>query len=189
MIGQLWATPFMRTKAPADLIEEVATNILLEYDITNMPEQFGSVNVLESENPVLQRFKNELVYPTFNTFLQETLNKSIEDWGGHRMKGWVASYNNSGLAYHNHRGSQLSAVFYVMCEETDMGGEITFTDPRQNSNRGYDESFMPWFEHLSLVPKTGDVVVFPSFLYHYVSTYKSNIRLAIPVDLFLHTNK
>lgn len=188
MIEQLWSTPFMKEKAPTELLEDVTANILAEYDTQNTRGEFGSFNILEVENESIQRFKKEVVYPTFDKFLKETLGKGIADWNGHRMKGWVASYHDgSSLAYHNHRGSQISAVFYLLCEERSRGGAITFTDPRQNANRGYDESFLPWFEQVSLTPETGDIVVFPSFLYHYVATYQSNIRIAMPVDLFLYS--
>lgn len=188
MIEQLWATPFMKETAPKDLLEEVTATILAEYDTQNTSGEFGSFNILDLDNEVIQRFKKEVVYPTFDKFLKETVGKGIDGWSGHRMKGWVASYpHGSSLAYHNHRGSQISAVFYLLCEERERGGAITFTDPRQNANRGYDESFLPWFEHLSLTPKTGDIAVFPSFLYHHVATYQGNIRIAMPVDLFLYS--
>jgi len=72
-----------------------------------------------------------------------------------------------------------------MCNAQDKGGEIIFTDPRQNANRGYDNCFQEWFKPLKITPTCGDIVVFPSYLYHYVTTYQSNIRIALPVDLFL----
>jgi hypothetical protein len=105
------------------------------------------------------------------------------------MKGWLAGTGNDySLNYHNHRGAQISAVFYLLCEDHNKGGNIAFTDPRQNANRGYDENFTPWFNDEILKVKSGDIVVFPSFLYHFVSTYRGSMRLAMPVDLFLHTN-
>ena len=187
MIQQLWPTPVYRSKFDIELNNNLINALLLNYDMRNAPSDFGDVNILDSSDSAIFQFKDEVIYPAFNSFLKETLGKQITDWGGHRLKGWIAgTSDNYSLAYHNHRGAQLSAVFYLLCEEQNRGGQITFTDPRQNSNRGYDESFEPWFEDLSFIPKTGEFIVFPSFLYHYVSTYQSNIRLAIPVDLFLH---
>lgn len=188
MIDQLWATPFLKDKAPSDLTNKMVSALLQQYDLTNAPNDFGSVNVLANEHPDIVGFKQDVVYPAFNKFLQETVGKDISGWSGHRMHGWMAgSGRDYSLAYHNHRGSQISAVFYLLCEEQDMGGQITFTDPRHNSNRGYDESFFPWFQNVQLTPVSGDIVVFPSFLYHHVTTYQSTLRLALPVDLFLHT--
>jgi hypothetical protein len=187
MIKNMWSTPMLFDSSPKELVEDMASSILSEYD-THTAREFGSFNILDVDNEIIRKFKQEVVYPTFDTYLKETVGKGISEWAGHRMKGWVTSYpHGMSLAYHNHRGSQVSAVFYLLCEERSLGGEIVFTDPRQNANRGYDESFLPWFEHLRITPKTGDIVVFPSFLYHYVATYQSNIRLAMPVDLFLHS--
>lgn len=190
MIHNLWPTPVYRTRIDTTIAEEMANALLFNYDMNKFPSDFGKINVLENPDESIITFKKNVIYPAFNSFLSESLNKHITDWQGHKMKGWIAGTNNNNysIGLHNHRGAQISAVFYLMCENQKSGGDITFTDPRQNSNRGYDESFMPWFENLSFVPQTGDIIVFPSFLYHYVSTYQHNIRLALPVDLFLHTH-
>jgi hypothetical protein len=173
-----------------DYKENFLNRLLIDYDMTNTPSDFGQVNILDNPAEEVVAFKNNVIYPAFNKFLKETLGKEIDDWSSHRLHGWVAGATKDySLNYHNHRGSQISAVFYILCEEKESGGQITFTDPRQNANRGYDSSFLPWFEHMSFTPESGDFVVFPSFLYHFVSTYQSNIRLAIPVDLFLQANK
>lgn len=187
MIQNLWSTPFLQTKMSDEIKDALANDIFMEYNLQNPPNDFGSVNILDDQ--IMDRFKTEVVYPSFNSFLRKTLGKEISDWKSHKMHGWLAGVGKDySLNFHNHRGAQLSAVFYILCEEQDMGGEITFTDPRMNANRGYDTSFLPWFQHKQLTPKSGDIVVFPSFLYHFVSTYRGNIRLAIPVDLFLHAN-
>lgn len=188
MIEQLWPTPFLKDKAPLEVVDGMVSALMQEYDMINAPSDFGSVNVLDSDHPDVVKFKQRVVYPAFNKFLQETIGKEISDWSGHRMHGWIAGVGRDySLSHHNHRGSQISAVFYLLCEERNVGGQITFTDPRQNSNRGYDQSFLPWFKDVRLTPESGDIVVFPSFLYHHVATYQSNMRLALPVDLFLHT--
>lgn len=190
MIQNLWATPFFKDKAASDITSRMVTALLQEFDILNAPNDFGTVNVLDSKHPDIVEFKQTVVYPSFNKFLKETVGKDISGWAGHRMHGWLAgSGHDYSLTYHNHRGSQISAVFYLLCEEHNSGGRITFTDPRQNSNRGYDESFFPWFEDVHFIPESGDIAVFPSFLYHHVATYQSNLRIAMPVDLFLHTQR
>jgi hypothetical protein len=115
------------------------------------------------------------------------VGKEISDWRNHKIHGWLAgSGTNYSMPYHNHRNAQLSAVFYLLCDDQRDGGTIYFTDPRQNANRAYDKEFFPWFADLKLTPKSGDAVVFPSFLYHYVTTYQGFMRLAMPVDLFLY---
>ena len=190
MIQQLWPTPFEHSKMSDDICNRMTQTILQEYDLFHTRTEFGSVNILDNPNEVIQEFKRDVVYPTFNSFLNKTLNKSISDWNGHRTHGWIARYGDGhSLTHHNHRGSQLSAVFYLMCDNVaDNGGQIIFTDPRQNSNRGYDTTFQEWFKPHAITPQNGDAVVFPSYLYHYVTTYQGNIRIALPVDLFLFNN-
>lgn len=190
MIYNLWSTPVLKTKMGEETCSSLAEKFLTEYDLTAPPSDFGVQNIFDDNSKIIQQFKKEIVLPSFNSFLRNTLDKEIQDWkGGYKLHGWLAGRGNDySINYHNHRGSQISAVFYIMCEEYNSGGEIFFTDPRQNSNRGYDKNFSKWFEHLKFAPETGDIVVFPSFLYHFVSTYQGNIRLALPVDLFLYAN-
>lgn len=189
MVENLWATPVLRTRMSEELAGIVSTKILLDQDMMNPVSDFSTKGILDASEEMV-RFKEEAILPAFNSFLRNTLGKELEDWASYRTHGWLAGTGNDySINYHNHSGAQLSAVFYLLCEEQDSGGQITFTDPRQNANRGYDSNFSEWFKHLSFTPKSGDIVVFPSFLYHFVSIYQGNIRLAIPVDLFLHTSK
>lgn len=189
MIQNLWSTPVLTDSMDTSARDNFLNMLLTKYDISTPPSDFGQVNILNDDCDEVNEFKQKVIYPAFNNFLQQTLGKQIEDWESHRLHGWITgSGKDYSINFHNHRGAQISAVFYLMCQE-NLGGKITFTDPRMNSNRGYDESFLQWFNHLTIEPKSGDIVVFPSFLYHFVGTYQGNIRLAMPVDLFLRTNK
>lgn len=175
---------------PEEFRDRLLTTIFSEYDLSNPPSDFGSLNILNSKSEAVEEFKHQVIYPAFDEFLNESLGKKIQDWNSHNMHGWITGTGKDySLNHHNHRGAQLSAVFYLLCEEQNHGGIISFTDPRMNANRGYDEPFFEWFEPKIIVPRSGDIVVFPSFLYHFVTTYQSNIRIAVPVDLFLRTNK
>ena len=148
------------------------------------------MNFIQTLTYVIENFNQKVALPLFDNFLKDSLGKDISCWKDFKLKGWLTGTGkNYSSIPHNHKGASLSAVFYIFCEEIDRGGEIYFTDPRQNSNRGYDNQFSSWFESLSFTPKSGDVVIFPSFLYHYVATYRGNIRIAMPVDLFLYTNE
>jgi hypothetical protein len=183
MIKNMWPTPVYFGKTSVDKTYELAQYLLQDYEMNSQK------NVFDLDSPILNEFKENVVLPAFNNYLRNTLNKSIDDWGGHKLQGWVMSYSNdTSLDYHNHRGSQVSGVFYLLCDDSTASGSITFTDPRQNANRGYDLSFKEWFEPYRTIPKSGEIVIFPSFLYHSVSTYRSNIRIALPVDLFLFNN-
>jgi hypothetical protein len=191
MIKQLWSTPLLHDSMQEDVYSPFLQKILtdpLTSNIINISDKDQSLDILNDNTEEVQNFKNKIIYPAFDNYLKSTLGRSISDWKGYKFKSWLIKGSNSyNVNYHNHRGSQITSVFYLLVDELGSGGNVTFTDPRQNSNRGYDPSFLPWFDPLIITPKTGDFVIFPSFLYHFVSTYGGGIRIAMPVDLFLHT--
>ena len=71
---------------------------------------------------------------------------------------------------HNHPNSYLSAAYYV--KHPEKSGNIKFFDPREQKNMwypkiiNYTEISAPIVE---ITPKEGDLLIFPSYLYHAVS--------------------
>lgn len=165
---------------------DLANHILMKYDMNNLQGEVAGFNLFEDHEPVMQKFQNT-VYECFNKYLKENINKSISDWNNYEMKSWITGHGKDySMTIHNHSGAHLSGVFYVLAEDQHAGGDIVFTDPRSNANRGYDEWFDPMFERTSHTPKTGDYMIFPSFTYHHVNPYYSSLRICVPVDLYLH---
>ncbi len=186
MIKNLWSTPILQRTMSDSLRDGLINRLMQDYDIFNPPSDYSKINILESQATEVQEFLHGEVLPSFEEFCNLTLNKNLADWTDYRVSGWITgSSKDYSMQLHNHSGSQFSAVFYLLCEELDKGGEIVFTDPRQNANRGYDSKFESWFEPLKITPKSGDILVFPSYLYHTVLTYQSNLRLVMPVDCFM----
>jgi hypothetical protein len=182
----LWSTPFLIKESDVEIRERFVSYLLQEYDIFNPPNDISKVNILEDKSEEVQEFVSKVIKPAFEEFLNSSLNLSFSDWKGYRLNGWITgSGKNYSMTHHNHSGAHISAVFYLLSEDVERGGKIVFTDPRQNANRGYDAKFSKWFSPLEIKAKSGDVVVFPSYLYHFVETYQSNLRLALPVDCFL----
>lgn len=186
MIKHLWSTPILQLQMNPFLREQFINRLMQDYDIFNPPSDYSKINIFDNDSSEIQQFLYGEVLPSFERFCDLTLNRSLADWNGYKINGWVTgSSKNYSMNLHNHSGAQFSAVFYLLCEEQERGGEIVFTDPRQNANRGYDKTFSSWFEPLQITPKSGDILVFPSYLYHTVLTYHSNLRLVLPVDCFL----
>jgi len=184
-MNNLWSTPVLKTTSDSESLEKFVNYILHQYDVFNPPTDLNKINILEDKAEEVQQFIDKVIKPKFEEFLTLSLGLSFKDWKAYRLNGWLTgSGHKYSMAHHNHAGSQVSAVFYLLCEDV-AGGKIVFTDPRQNANRGYDTKFSKWFSPLEITPKSGDIVVFPSYLYHFVETYQSNLRLALPVDLFL----
>ena len=165
---------------------DIATYILTNYDINNPPSEARDENLFDDNSLELVNFKKQ-VYETFDKYLQNTIGKKISDYDNYIMKGWITGHDYEyQMTIHNHSGAHLSGVFYVMAEDQKSGGDIVFSDPRVNSNRGYDDWFDPLFSRVKHKPKTGESIVFPSFTYHHVNPYYSNLRICVPVDLYLH---
>ena len=183
LIDNLWSTQMGSGKFDtAGLVEHIFTH----HDMSNPPNDLGGYNILDDDSEVIEKF-NKIIYNCFDTYLTKTIGRSISDWNNYSFKGWIAGQGKHySMAQHNHAGSQLSGVFYILAEEQTSGGEIVFSDPRSNCNRGYDPYFKPMFENHIHTPETGDFMIFPSFTYHYVNPFFSELRICVPVDLFLN---
>jgi hypothetical protein len=165
---------------------ELAQYILANYDLDNAHGNSGSYNLFDDNTSYMQDFK-KTAYNAFDSYLKEIIGKEISDWNSYEMKGWITGHGaDYSMTIHNHAGAHLSGVFYVMAEDQKAGGDIVLSDPRSNANRGYDEWFDPMFARKHHTPKTGDYMIFPSFTYHHVNPYYSDLRICIPVDLYLY---
>jgi len=117
----------------------------------------------------------------FKRFLDDQLDIPFSVYSGHETKAWVNRYDNTEMEYHTHRGAHLSSILYLAAN----GGDIVFHDPRGFAHRGYDDTFSTMFDNIVHTPKTGEMLVFPSFLYHTVRA-SDQFRISVPVDLYLY---
>jgi hypothetical protein len=184
--NDFWPTTFYHGKIEDDKILEGLANEF--FSVRNFDPNYSeknSFNLFDLKTDSVLKFKNDIVYPAFKLYLSKVFNQNIDDFG-YKMKSW---FNQSSQPSHNHSGAHLSAVFYILCNNRIDEGNIIFTDPRSNSNRGYPLSFQNIFQPVVYQPVMGDFIVFPSFVYHYVSACSSTHRLCVPVDLFLENKK
>lgn len=184
--NDLWPTKVLYKKLDhQDLIDQVCQDILRDRDPKDMPSDLQDFNLLEDGGKLYKQFREIIIKPCFDEYLKETFNKSIDYFPKHRFRGWLAGPNSGyAIPIHNHSGASISAVFYLFCEEANAGGELVLVDPRTNANRGYIDEMRDIFSPETLMPKSGTVVIFPSFLYHYTNMFRGNLRLAMPVDFF-----
>ena len=124
----------------------------------------------------------EVMVDEFDDYLSH-MGKSLSDWHHYQVKSWINKYEHGapGMEAHTHAGSHLSAIVIL---EAGTGGEIVFYDPRNFASRGYDLQFRPMFEPTVYHPKQGDVLIFPSFLYHGVRPTQ-HLRVSAAFDLYL----
>lgn len=81
---------------------------------------------------------------------------------------------------HNHAANLLSGALYLSVPPGMKGGAIVFQDPRLNLNAHDTEGMRrlnvkpPWMAtSLPFVPAEGEILVFPSWLNHWVEPYRS----------------
>ena len=97
-----------------------------------------------------------------------------------RLTAW-ANVNRGGTAnaVHNHSLSHWSGVYYVRIGEYDAdelprAGGLTFIDPRGGINMYQHPGDSLFGEAMTLMPTAGDLVIFPSWLYHLVRPFRTD---------------
>lgn len=180
-VNNCWATPIYKTSITKEQCNNLIQSVMMYEDIINKPQSEFDNDSLTDRIPLLE----EIAHEKYSEFFKTALNLNLDDFN-YEFKSWLTGSKGSYyMDLHNHSGAPWVAVFYILAEENDKGGDFVAYDPRTNANRGFSEEFKYMFKPIEFVPKTGDVIIMPGFVYHAVRPYDSSLRLAIPVDLFL----
>tara|TARA_B100001057_G_scaffold501300_1_gene623546 strand:+ start:35625 stop:36197 length:573 start_codon:yes stop_codon:yes gene_type:complete len=183
-INQCWSTPIYKTQITLDQCEELVQEILLSTNIMKPQAEYDSGS-LTDKIPLLK----DLAIEKYSEFFKEVFSIDLNDMS-YEFSSWLTgSQKGYSMNIHNHSGAQFAAVFYVLSDDIDKGGELVSYDPRANANRGYFGKTAEMFKPIEYAPKTGDVIIMPGYVYHLVKTYHSNLRLAVPVDIFIKQKK
>jgi len=179
-----WPTTILKdTIVDKKILDGVVNHIFSNYDSEQFKESLDMKDGNLFNDKYFITFKEKIVIPSFKKYLK-LQNLNIEK--NFHTKAWITGSKSSySMPTHNHSGSHLSAVFYLLCEDQNQGGGLILHDPRHNANRGYISELKDWFKPIKFYPKSGDIIIFPSFLYHNVEPFFGKIRLAMPIDLFL----
>jgi hypothetical protein len=192
-LNYMWPTPILKdTITDKGILDGVVNHIFSNYNSEQFKESLEMKDGNLFNDKYFITFKEKIVIPSFEKYIK-LQNLNIEKnfhtkaWiTGGAVNTWITNNKSSySMPTHNHSGSHLSAVFYLLCEEQNQGGGLIMHDPRHNANRGYISEFKDWFKSIKFSPKSGDIIIFPSFLYHNVEPFFGKIRLAMPIDLFL----
>lgn len=171
------------------ITDKLLEYILSNYDLNNPPSDSDNNDLFVDNNVYIQKFKNEIVVPKFNNYILKNYGVDVSKTYN-KFKSWITgSKEGYYMSSHNHSGSQFTGVFYIFVKNPELSGPIILTDPRYNANRGYDSRFQHSFSPFMHHPKSGDFIIFPSYLYHQVGVSQSNMRIAIPIDMFIFTEK
>ncbi len=126
------------------------------------------------------KLHEEIVVPKAYWYMSEVLDYPVTHMS---RKTWgVVLADGLELVPHYHAGSLLTTVFYPI----DSEAHLTLFDPRGNACRGYPVEIRDkHFKNCNLVPRAGDLYVFPSYIHHYVTPTHNALRLSIATDFFL----
>lgn len=182
----MWPTEVMFGDIPDDVLSPVVDEMLSSNVSFTNGDITDTFLTNDPRVPVLANFINTFVLDAFKQYSSSVFDYQIKD-DNYKLNAWAN--NGSGmysLGFHNHAGAQLSAIFYLLIDENDgVGGKLSLHDPRFNANRGLISPFK--FKHADhvIAPKSGQFIIFPSYLYHSISTFHGHTRLILPVDLFI----
>jgi len=150
----------------------------VQLEKIDIRQEYIDAALLDTVHPDLTDDITEL----FDKYIQEILPEySLSNWK-YKIDSWINQFNQSEMEYHTHNGAMLSAVVYLI-NDAD-GGEITFYDPRHFAARGYDTKFRSLFDPITYKPASGEVLTFPSYLYHATRPTRG-LRISVPFDLYL----
>lgn len=184
-LNNLWPTPVFKGSVDSVYLESTVNAILQDSDLDNPYSEFQAFDILKDGPASVVEFRDKVVWPAFNNYLQQ-IGIDINDFPDRRLRSWITGTRHGYMIpIHNHSGASVSAVFYLLCEDKNTGGELIAVDPRTNANRGYKDEFKNLFANLTYQPVSGEYLMFPSYLYHHTNVFTGSLRLAIPVDLFL----
>lgn len=183
--NSLWPTNVLLGEIDNNILDQTCQTIFSGVNLQRPPSDFQNFDILEDGPDELKKFRDLVVWPAFYQYLKDH-QIELTDFPDRKIRSWIAgAYNGYMIPAHNHSGASLSAVFYLLCEDQDSGGELVLLDSRTNANRGYKDQFKNWFENKLYLPKSGEYLIFPSYVYHHTLPFTGSLRLAIPVDLFL----
>lgn len=184
MVSHLFTTPIAHLRLPPDAAKfgELSA-YLLELRARDSGQQRSNRGGWHSNGNLFGPEHREFPW------LRETIVQAVLGYAGEalgfsgefefELSGW-AVVNGPGdyNVPHNHCPNLLSGALYICVPEGMTGGEIVFLDPRLGLNstvtRGLHErgQLPPWNRtSIPHTPALGDLLLFPSWLTHYVNAF------------------
>lgn len=165
--------------------EALVSESLMKITNRNYDEFDLDENTVTADNfPQIHQHLREKVVPRMLDYLYDVWG--LEDVR-YSYNAWVrVTTGGEGMKLHEHSGSVLSAIYYPM----SSGGAINLVDPRGSACRGYPTAVRNrHFNLFSEDPKEGLLVIFPSYLQHYVDGHSTEMRVSVPIDIYLQEPK
>ena len=178
-VNNCWATPIYKTSITSDECSTLVNEIMAGENIA-APQSDYDFSALTERVPLLKTIAQQ----KYTEYFKEVLDLDLENFDYH-LKSWLTgSMGGYSMDLHNHSGAPFVSVIYLLAEEQDQGGQLVMQDPRTNANRGFATELQYLFSSIEHTPQSGDVLIFPGYVYHSVRQFNSTLRLAVPVDIF-----
>jgi uncharacterized protein (TIGR02466 family) len=172
--------------------------LISKFDISNYEEEDDVIDRVLHDSDLGEHFllqgeaktsktRNFLIdYPTLEVQIQAAIDQYTKKVGLLTLKptnSWYGVYENSGkIDRHNHANSQVSGAYYPYVE--DKYTSICFDNPTMvlRPTDIWDEVTKYSEPGKEIVVQSGDLVLFPSWVYHYTTPNQSGKRCVISFD-------
>jgi len=171
-------TPVWKFNIGVDFAEDIALCYQTQNEIPSVKiSNMGGYQSFKIDLKVKFPSLFERVLPKLNDVLQDSkLNVSVRS-------AWVNinKTHNSNVS-HFHANSALSGVIYL--QTSPNSGNIVFENPTASPAFPITETVKGFFGVYFVSPQVGDVLVFPSYLRHYVeSNLSDKDRISIAFNM------
>lgn len=175
MIEDRWATHILRDNIQDEnYVLELYNWMLQQYD-EQWPSNHTDINVFdEGYDPIYSKAR-EFVTQKVKHFSKQLFGTD------ENLRIKCHATNHSSINVHQHNGAVISGIFYIFIPH----GVLRLLDPRLNASRGYPSKFQNYFSNLEIVPNPGDIVLFPSFVWHEVKSEIPQQRVLMPFDVYV----
>lgn len=190
-----FSTPIRQVSHPnvEDLNRDLTTRILAMRENSAGLRQ-SNVGGWHSDRAFLQNLDPQLANQLVKMFVDSVVatvtsvaeidtplpqSVGVEAWANVNLRG-------DSNAAHIHGGCAWSGVYYVAADPSPAsGGELYFIDPRTSALMvAHPYNVFKAGNRIALKPIAGNLVIFPSFLYHGVDPYHSESpRISIAFNL------
>jgi uncharacterized protein (TIGR02466 family) len=157
------------------------------YDMLKSSSELNSVSVRNGWQSEKDIYNNKHFQPLCDYILNKTKSTLLKDRNiiPFISSMWINIHNKNGFNHvHVHSGAWYSGVYYILCSEKT--GNITFLDPRPGAEMSFYEKTVN-SENFSVKTKTGDLLLFPSWLPHLVEpNLDDELRISLAFNIELN---
>lgn len=177
MINEYWATHVLHDNInDENYVLEIYNWLMQNYGSSTWPSNHTDIDLFDEDHT------EEILQPLKHYIQQQVKAFSLKAFGtSDNLRVKCHATNHSSIVMHEHSGAVISGVFYLHIPN----GELRLFDPRMNAERGYPGKYKNYFEPMFVTPKSGDIVMFPSFVWHDVRTENPQQRIIMPFDVYV----